>query len=209
MIVDAEQYLIGVDCGELADPTAIAAAELEPGDPDYLVRVGYIQTLPLRTPFRQVADRIGEIESGLRTRGPVLVLVDSTGMGQSIPELAREKVESPVVSCRLTGGNESACRGLYWRIPKPEMVRELVRLIDQGRLRLPREYPTVEIRLAVAEALRELRDFQANQRKGGAGRVTFEGMKGSHDDIITALGLIALGASRWRRPVMLTHCRSS
>ncbi len=196
MIAEAKQYLIGVDCGELADPTAIAAAEVEPGDPDYLVRVGYIQTLPLRTPFRRVADRIGEIENNLRQRGAVLVLVDSTGMGQSVPELAREKVKSPVISCRLTGGEDPACRGLYWKIPKPEMVRELVRLVDQGRLRLPREYPAEEIRLAVVEALRELGDFQASQRKAGAGRVTFEGMKGSHDDIITALGLIALGASQ-------------
>ncbi len=196
-MTESKQHLIGVDCGELVDPTAIAAAEIEPGAAGYLVRVGYLQTLPLRSPFQQVAARIGEIEASLRERGPVTVLIDSTGMGQAVPELVRERVDCRVISCRLTGGEEPRYSGNYWKVPKAAMVNELIMLTDQNRLRLPGRYPTAETAWAVEEALGEMRDFQANQRKASAGRVVFEGRQGRHDDIITALGLACWGAKEW------------
>ena len=185
--------LMGVDIGQKRDPTAICVAEpddrrVEEGsERHFLIR--HLKRLPLGTPYPDVARRVGGIAAALTSktgRSPVLY-VDATGVGTPIVDLLREQTPSgqSIVAVFFTHGDrriEDQAQGYrQLKLGKAFLVSRLQALLQCGRVHLPRT--------SEASALeRELRDYEirvdedANDRYG-AFRV------GTHDDLVTALGL--------------------
>lgn len=121
-----------------------------------------------------------------RTRERPILYVDSTGVGQPVVDLLRERVRSGVVvPVTFTAGDrrvESWEDGfLRVSLGKALLVSRLQVMLGSGRLHLP---PTREAQV-LAHELRdfELRVDQDGHEKSGAFRV------GTHDDLVTALGL--------------------
>lgn len=192
-------YFIGVDVGQVQDYTAIAVVEALPvkGE-DLRLRCHYLQTMPLGLQFRDIARRLSEIEAKLKARGEaaVTILVDATGPGQPVPELIRGLVKCDVISCRFTSGAEPAYEGSYWKLPKPAVVTRLKIFLQEKRLELPGKTKDQTQARVINEMLLELQNFQYNQPEEGARAETFEAKVGSHDDMVTALGLAVWGAKR-------------
>lgn len=185
---------MGVDIGQKRDPTAIAVAELvarhnalAPSTIESHYCVRHLERLPLGTPYPQVARRIAEICQRLTQQNhnsPYLYL-DATGVGQPIVDLLDQAHLDAKALCAVffTHGHRRIehLRERKITLGKAYLVSRLQALLQGRRLHLP---PTAEARALANELLDyEIRvDENANDRYG-AFRV------GTHDDLVTALGL--------------------
>ena len=179
--------VIGIDIGQKKDPTAICVAQTDQRrkpqvEHHFLVR--HLERLPLGTAYPAVARRLGEIITGVISRSSrPTVFVDATGVGRPVVDLLREGAppNSAIVPVTFTHGDRRTEDRGEVRLGKAYLVSRLQALLQTGRLHLPR---TPEAELLAEELLDyEIRvDENANDRYG-AFRV------GTHDDLVTALGL--------------------
>ena len=202
--------LIGVDVGQKRDPTAVCVAEPERRELDgrvethFLVR--HLERLPLGTPYPRVAERLAAIAGAVRqkTSSPPRVYVDATGVGQPLVDLLRGQLGSkrPVAVYFTHGDRRRATlegRQRIVSLGKAYLVSRLQALLQSGRLHLPR---TAEAEVLTDELLTyEIRvDEHANNRYG-AFKV------GTHDDLVTALGLAVQTDDVWPRRLTLGTLR--
>ena len=184
--------VIGVDIGQKRDPTAICVAEVERREvadrTEIHFNVRHLERLLLGTPYPRVADRVGRITDQVRARAgeSPAVFVDATGVGLPVVDLLREQIRNgKVVAVYFTHGDrrtEAKEAGqLRVSLGKAYLVSRLQALLQSARLHLPR---TRESQALTEELLDyEIRvDDNAND-KYGAFKV------GTHDDLVTALGL--------------------
>lgn len=184
---------LGIDVGQRRDPTAIAVVELERrprlkeevrASPSNHHMVRHLERLPLGTPYPKVAERIAEIASGIRSKSgsyPKLY-VDATGVGTPVVDTLRGTgIKARLVPVYFNHGDRRTLEDGEVRMGKAFLVSRMQTLLQGGFLHLPRT--------AEAEALaEELLDYEirisedANDRYG-AFKV------GTHDDLVTALGL--------------------
>jgi len=211
----ARLVVVGVDIGQKVDPTAIVVDEREwretaparwvnpratglfdggdlvkqaaQGETVHVAR--HIARLPLGTPYPKVAEHVAGVVAALVGRGIArpLLLVDATGVGTPVVDLLREALgrerARDLLAVTFTHGDrftlDRATRSAS--LGKAYLVSRLQALLQTNRLKLPE---TEEAR-ALA---RELQDYEirvdtdAND-KYGAFKV------GTHDDLVTALGL--------------------
>lgn len=198
---------IGVDIGQKVDPTALVVAEmvsrtLPPLPPErgsllvpmprqetaYMVR--HLERLPLGTSYPAVGERLAEVVKNVQAikRGRVCLIVDATGVGTPVVDILKDRLASvsyQLVPVTFTHGDRLT-RGAAGAISlgKAYLVSMLQALLQTDRIGLPQ---TAEARTLA----RELQDYEikvdqdAND-KYGAFRV------GTHDDLVTALGLAVL-----------------
>ena len=180
---------VGIDIGQKRDPTAIAVTELDhrsregfPGKEDHWL-VRHLERMPLGTPYPQVADRLAQVVEGVkkRTGSTPTAYLDATGVGQPIADEMRLR-GLDVSACYFTHGDRRTAEGYATvKIGKAWLVSRLQALLQGGRLHLP---DTSEAHALASELMDyEIRvDQDANDRYG-AFKV------GTHDDLVTALGL--------------------
>jgi hypothetical protein len=188
---------VGVDIGQKNDPTTIVVADCRYEvvkasarsaarlDSHFSVRL--IETLPLGTPYPEVARRIGEIWRGLvsRPNGRPQIYIDATGVGLPVVDLARSYIASDrdVWAVVFNHGDHRTESQEERKVVlgKAFLVARLQILLQAGRIHLPQ---TAEAKKLAQELLDyEIRiDQDANDRYG-AFKV------GTHDDLVTALGL--------------------
>lgn len=150
--------------------------------------VRYLERLPLGTPYPRVAQRVAEIEGQVRSKTgeTPIVYLDATGVGQPVVDTLRERLPGGwVVPVYFTYEDRRVETregdGVRVSLGKAHMVSRLQTLLQNHRLHLPH---TREAEALTEELLDyEIRvDERANDRYG-AFRV------GTHDDLVTALGL--------------------
>ena len=202
--------LIGVDIGQRVDPSAIAGVERQDrgGEDHYVAR--HLERLPLGTSSPTVAERVAAIVAAVQgrverrrvvepvyedpywqtpsrtvvreqvVRPHVTLYLDATGLGQPVVDLLKVAGVRPV-GCYFTHGDRRAVEGSEIRIGKAWLVSRLQVLLQTGRLHLPH---TAEAQVLAKELQDyEIRVDQDANDKYGAFKV------GSHDDLVTALGL--------------------
>jgi hypothetical protein len=179
---------VGVDLGQKYDYTALAVVEAQWRDFDgrredvYLAR--FLERLPLGTPYPQVAARVQAVIANIRRQAPaagIRLYVDATGVGQPVVDLLKH-AGVPVRPVFFTHGDRRTPQadGTI-SLGKAWLVSRLQALLQTGRILLPK---TMEARTLAQELLDyEIHvDEKANDTYG-AFKV------GSHDDLVTALGL--------------------
>lgn len=187
---------IGVDIGQRVDPTAIAVVERQPrveyGAEDGSQRrvwhhtARYLARLPLGTPYPDVAERLAQIAARVleRTGQRPSLFLDATGVGQPVVGvLSLYRVPAWLMAVYFTYGDRRIVEHAgQVTLGKAWLVSRLQALFQGGRLHLPPGHPEAET------LTRELLDYEIRVDKNandtyGAFRV------GSHDDLVTALGL--------------------
>ncbi len=205
---------VGVDIGQKVDPTAIVVCEATrptpqgvPASLDLMMRstrtapkvetiytARMIQRLPLGTPYPEVAAAIVEVVKGLqlRTVQKPILMVDATGVGLPVVDILRQALAGRphvLVACLFTHGERYTKDTSNYRAPaasvgKAYLVSRLQALLQTQRIKLPE---TNESRVLAKELQEyEIRVDEDANMKAGAFRV------GSHDDLVTALGLAVL-----------------
>jgi hypothetical protein len=181
--------VIGVDVGQKRDPTAICVAEPEDRQvgprSEVHFPVRYLDRLPLGTPYPEVARRLAEVigKAQARTNDTPDVFIDATGVGQPVVDLLRvEAPQAHVIAVYFTHGDRRTVEeGVGVKLGKAWLVSRLQALLQTGRLHLPK---TAEAAALAQELLDyEIRVSEDANDRYGAFRV------GTHDDLVTALGL--------------------
>lgn len=198
--------VIGVDIGRQHDPTAVCVVEVierqrprthfEADKVDLVFVTRFLDRLPLRTPYPQVAQTLTRLAAGVRARSgsrtPPIMRVDVTGVGRPVFDSLAD-TDIPHV-CRLTAvtitgsmGKEIKDRELS--VGKLYLVSRLEALFDNDRIKF---VVTTDKQREQAHAMRrELQDFDRDQH-ASTGNLTFGAKTGSHDDLVTALALAVL-----------------
>lgn len=208
------RVIVGVDVGQKVDPTAIVVCEQvervsDTGrltlpqragmyDARDIQRVGvrtetihtarHLQRLPLGMPYPEVAAQVAAVVEGLVRRGITRprIMVDATGVGGPVVDILRERLgrhARDLIAATFTHGGrysqDDSAR--LATVGKAYLVSRLQALLQTSRLKLPQT--------AEAEQLaRELQNYEiridddANDRYGAF-------RTGTHDDLVTALGL--------------------
>jgi hypothetical protein len=200
--MDSVILTMGVDLGQKRDPTAIAVLEIEDQSiehgGDYHFETRFLERLPLGTPYPAVARRLAEVQRNAiqavdrraferefrGARVSITTYVDATGVGTPVVDLLNE-AGIAVRPCYFTYGDRRTDSGIgQISIGKAWLVSRLQALFQSGRMHLPPNHP--EAGALTAELLDyEIRvDQNANDRYGAF-------KTGSHDDLVTALGLAA------------------
>jgi hypothetical protein len=191
---------LGIDIGQMQDPTAIAVTETR----DSHIFTLRMERLPLRQSYSQQVRRFAELLGNLRNWAYAnsrpyrpTVYMDVTGVGRSPYDMLRETIHPSVkvIAVTLTSGSETTRKGHELHVPKLNLVDRLRRLAEEERLHIPP---------ASAEAraiTRELRMFAGT--KTGADSLSTGARSGAHDDLVVALALACFDtdASRFRTGV--------
>ncbi len=202
---------IGIDIGQRVDPTAIAVVEQEwrnrgqRRETHFLVR--HLERLPLGTGYPQVAERALAVAASAQqmTRTVPVLFLDATGVGtpvfDALVTAARVRdIRVYIYPCYFNYGDRRLIErsphggGLLdsIKIGKAWLVSRLQVLLQDRRLHLPE---TAEARVLAKELLDyEIRVDQDANDKYGAFKV------GTHDDLVTALGLACQDDARVAPP---------
>ena len=202
------RVIIGVDVGQKVDPTAIAVVEPKRRDEEWTFLARHLERLALGTPFRDAAERTSKVVAGvvarMRTsearerleRGAIMMNMDATGVGAPIVEMLKERVDSKACTIRaiyFTHGDRLTRREDGLSLGKAYLVSRMQALIQSGRIELPRTREAEELAEELLDY--EIRVDEDANDKYGAFKV------GTHDDLVTALGLAVLKDPRERRRV--------
>ncbi len=201
---------IGIDVGKQADPTAIVIARPSIREDRQHFVVPYLSRLAIGTPYPDIARRAAEIIRGVErklvweiseqrgvpaylpevsdwARNSIWVLVDSTGVGAPVVDLLRELVPG-IKLCAVLFTHGEHC-SVTWRaaegtMGKGYLVSRLQVLIQAGRVHLPKGEESDVL-------VDELRNYEMSISEKGTD--TYGAFKvGTHDDLVTALGLATL-----------------
>lgn len=204
--------LMGIRIGQKSQPTGLCVIEASGRDVDgswevhYTVR--FLDQLDSGLPFPDVAVRVGEILSNVKTQtGKVpQIYIDATGLGPPIVDLMEEKLRQRLTPVYFNHGDqrreeEGADRWTQTiKLGKAFLVSRLQLLLQTNRLHLPRNPSAVKLAKDLLEY--EIRPDERASERYGAFRV------GSHDDLVTALGL-ALQEDVWVSRPLEEHERQS
>jgi len=140
-------------------------------------RVGYLERLPLGTPYPGIVGHIGRLMGKLPSAE---LVIDFTGVGRPVFDMFRFSGITPV-GVLITSGAAETGGGPIHGVPKLDLVSRLQALLHEGRLKIHKD-------LAEADTLvRELQDFRCEFT--AAGHLTFNARSGKHDDLVLALAI--------------------
>lgn len=186
------EVYVGVDIGQSQDPTAIVVADPELRDKEIHYLIRFLKRLPLGLPYPVIIEEIKRIYRNIPKPKDITLnkrlWIDATGVGKPVVDLVRGEI--PAIGLHavyLTGGEAAQQVDTLTReikLPKAYLVSRLQVLISCGRVHLPSN--------GEAHVMKEeLMNYQIKVNENanaqfGAFRV------GTHDDLVTALGLACL-----------------
>ena len=184
---------IGVDIGQSQDPTAIVVAdpEIRENEIHYVIR--YLRRLPLGISYPAIIEEIIKIYQNIpepegNHKLHKQVWIDATGVGKPVVDLIRNNCSYINLHEVFITGGEAKDNINPWtrviKLPKAYLVSRLQVMLGYGRIHLPK----TEEALALQEELK-IYTIKVNDNANfefGAFKV------GTHDDLVTALGLACL-----------------
>lgn len=168
-------YILGLDIGKQHDYTALTVVEPRPP----FLHVVHLHRYPLGTDYTAIIDDLAQTLTRPPLAGASILGVDATGLGGPFLDLLRKQAPAtPIIGITITGQ-----RSARWRsrtdvlVPKAELVRTLVRLVEQRRIRIAQG-------LALAPLLAdEMRRFRVLIDRNGHARYAADVGAGANDDL--------------------------
>ena len=194
------RYVVAVDVGQSNDYTAVVilhsyrlSASRGAHRHHDVVHLERFREISYPDQVRRIGERYRELvqhAKGAHRDANVRLVVDATGVGKPILDLAREQGLRPN-GVIITGGETSSHERGIDRVPKRELVTTLQVALQAKRLRIAEDLPLAEL------LLKEFRGFRV--KISLTGHASFGNDVGSwreadHDDLVlaTALGVWTL-----------------
>jgi hypothetical protein len=146
--------------------------------PPPIFQVGYLERLPLGTPYPAIVAHVGRLLTKLP--GHPELVIDFTGVGRPVFDMFVYSGIYPT-GVVITGGMTETQDGRTCLVPKLNLVSRLQALLHEARLKILRELDEAET------LVRELQDFRMEFTT--AGHLTFNARSGKHDDLVLALAI--------------------
>jgi hypothetical protein len=204
--IHPRSYVMGVDLGQSADPTAIAVVEVEGrvrcsyDGWNYNIqqkvegseyRVRHLERLGLRMPYPAQVQYVAGLLRAPELKG-CEVVIDETGVGRPVADLFEGGGLRPHRVSITAGMEETRVGERSWRVAKILLVSRLQAVLNTGDLRLS---PALAELRALKQELSEFR-----MRYTPAGGAVFGAREGRHDDLVLALALALWRAQQGAQP---------
>jgi len=202
---DGYRFIIGLDLGQARDYTALCVVErvMPPPVPPVRVEIGYgyheewpapdtrmaayhvrhLERPPLGTKYPVVVARVGEMLATPALAADTPLVIDKTGVGTAVVDMFAAAGMRPW-AVTITGGDEVIRDGRYHvKVPKRELVGNLVMLFQSGRLKIADGLPDGPT------LVNELVNFKVKVNLA-TGHDSYEAWRESvHDDLVLAVAL--------------------
>jgi hypothetical protein len=180
-------YVIGLDLGQAADPSALAVLEREEkvaagGAAEAHHACRALKRWPLGTSYPSIVKDVGEV-LGKPGLGGAALVVDATGVGRPVVDLLRQaNLPAQLVPVVITAGlSESRHDAGYWHVAKTVLISAVQVPLQQRRLKFARGLKETAV------LVRELENYRT--KITAAANETFSAREGEHDDLVLALAL--------------------
>jgi hypothetical protein len=195
-----QRYVVGVDLGQSADPTAIAILHWKTvpqnswthdnfehrQDAKESLEVRHLQRLPLGLAYPEQVQHVADMLARAPLCGdgesrPAELVVDETGVGRPVSDIFETAGMRPQ-RITITAGAEATVAGHNrHHVAKSILISTLDARLHTGELKFAAA-------LAEADAMKdELLDFR--RRVSAAGRFSFEARVGKHDDLVLSVAI--------------------
>ena len=194
------QYIMGVDLGQLSDWTAIsiiqetetkthrptlhdvAAGAPGPARAERQYALRYLERPTMRTPYPEIVERIYGLVHKPSIERNVDLVVDATGVGRPVIDMMVARGLSPIPITIVAGHTVTPSADGGFHVPKKDIAGALQSMFGLRKIQ-------VAPRLAlVPEFLKEMERFSIKTTK--AGNVTYEAWReNDHDDLVLSVGL--------------------
>jgi hypothetical protein len=199
MVMTPSGFAVGIDVGQINDPTAVVVLQFEHG-PEPVYHLGHAQRFPLGTDYLEIAERIAAPLSTQPLRGRALVAIDATGVGKPIVDLIRPKLPrgTRVYPIWITGGISVGSDVGKLTVPKRDLITTTQLLLQNGRLRIASGI------LDATALVEELLSYRVTI--SDAGHDSYGPWREqAHDDLVLALAVAAWTAENKRSRGATTH----
>ena len=183
-------YVLSVDLGQSADPTAVAVIEHRKTFKHHFsgvrrqtrenFNVRHLQRLPLGLSYPAVVQEVAMLAARKPIAGQCEVIIDETGVGRAVGDIFDQTGLRPT-RVTITAGLEQTWTSGHWHVSKQILISTLDARLHCGELGFAPallEAPTLK---------EELKDFR--RHVSTAGRYTFEARTGKHDDLVLACAI--------------------
>jgi hypothetical protein len=176
-------FYVGVDLAQARDYTAVAIVE-QIGKVYQVRHLTRMKDLPYPAIVAAVKKLVTDLEwlpDGIGTQ----LIVDQTGVGRPVVDLLKDSRLRPI-AISITGGDKASCDpndNKSWRVPKRDLVSNLLVLSQTERLKIAKEMPEAQtladelLNLHVTIDPRTAHDSYAAWREN------------QHDDLVFAISL--------------------
>jgi hypothetical protein len=173
-------WLVGLDLGQAADATALAAVEQtgQPGAYQYACR--WLERW-LGVPYPAQVARVQTLLATPELAGARLI-VDRTGVGRGVYDLFVATGERPV-GVTVHGGDKVVCEGDAYRVPKRDLIFAAVAVLQNRRVQIDKRLPEA------ATLVKELQNYRIKINPQTAHDSYSAWREGEHDDLVFALSL--------------------
>jgi hypothetical protein len=183
---DEGRYYVGLDLGQAADFSCLAAVQQLPGrtrdDPVRYVMRG-LHRWPLSTLYTKIVADVVK----LMAKPPLewcTLAVDKTGCGTPVVDMLRDaKPTAAIKPVLITAGFKSGNVDGDYHVPKRELVAVLQLVLQSNRLEIP---PTIRGRNVLRE---ELLAFRAKVTAKGNEVFEADWRQRAHDDAVLAVSM--------------------
>jgi hypothetical protein len=174
-------YVLGIDPGQAADPTALALVERDhTAQPTYRLRA--VHRFPLNTPYTELP---AALEDRLKTpplADHVALAIDATGVGAPVIDHFRQQLPRiPLYAITITAGASITGGHKNPHVPKRDLISTTSVILEQRRLRIAENMRDTD---ALTDELLDYRRTTTDR-----GNDTYAAAAGSHDDLVLALSL--------------------
>jgi hypothetical protein len=210
-------YVIGLDLGKLADysalallrwPTKAAMAAAKPLphfrselqahiERERHYDVTMLKRWPLQTSYNDIVDGLIRLyQMKELSASPPLLVVDSTGVGEAVVDMCRERIgragiQGGMVAITITAGSAFSFVGNgRWRVAKRALVSTMTVVLGNRRLHVAKHLPEA------ANLVRELQTFSVKIDPETKNESFESWREKDHDDLVLAVALALWTAER-------------
>jgi hypothetical protein len=172
--------LVGLDLGQVNDPTALAAVEVTGERPERQYAVRHLERWR-GLPYPEQVAHVRTLQATPTLRGAPLV-VDQTGVGRAVVDQLRA-VQLRPIGVSIHGGDAVSHEGPEWRVPKRDLVAVVAVLLQAGRLKIAEALPDAPTLVQELSTFRVTIDPRTAHDSYAAWR------EADHDDLVLAVAL--------------------
>ena len=185
--IERHTFIISADLGQANDWTAISVIEKVVKGYGVLnqnqLYLRHIERPSIGTEYPAIVDRIAAIfKSPALEEHRKAVVIDYTGLGRPVYDMMRERgFNRSLNAISITSGMDMTYTNGHYDVPKRELVTSLQIALQNNLLKVAKGLPEANA------FIEEMSNFQT--KISDAGRDTYNGRSGVHDDIVMSVAM--------------------
>ena len=208
--VSTPENFVGLDLGQVHDPTAIAVLQRTEYTLDrsrvtfswntaLRLSIRHLERLPLGLPYPAMVDHVSDLVRRPELSGRTTLIADATGVGRPVVDLLRRaNLPCRLMPFTITGGGQETCENGHWRVPKRDLITGLLILLQRGELEICGHLTEAETLMKELGNMRIKVSLDGHDTYGAW-------REGEHDDLVLAAALACWRGGRVEQSIFATQ----